>query len=152
MIRKGMKTFFGCRLLALAGSQLRHRVLKKGQQSDHSRTVLVYVLKSISPRGEENTDNPSLSHCRAHWCCSCPVPAVSKQSLLSLSLRVPGQGLACDAAWWLPQGCVRSTPLAPVPHLPAHFHFSLTQALPKGIPAAPSSGIKYKNMNKNCQT
>ena len=46
-------------------------------------------------------------------CFSVSPPTVARPASLSLSLRIPGQGLACGAGCWLPEGVSNPAPLPP---------------------------------------
>ena len=63
-----------------------------------------------------------------HLCFSVSPPAVARPASLPLSLRVPGQGLACGAGCWLPEGVSDPAPLTPQYLL---GHWLLSRSLPQ---------------------
>ena len=58
-------------------------------------------------------------------CFSVSPPTVARPASLSLPLRVPGQGLACGAGCWLPEGVSDPAPLPPQ-YLLGHWFLSLS--------------------------
>ena len=56
-------------------------------------------------------------------CFSVSPPTVARPASLPLPLRVPGQGLACGAGCWLPEGVSDPTPLPPQ-YLLGHWFLS----------------------------
>ena len=61
-------------------------------------------------------------------CFSVLPPAVARPASLPLPLRVPGQGLACGAGCWLPEGVSDPAPLPPQYLL---GHWFLSSSLPQ---------------------
>ena len=61
-------------------------------------------------------------------CFSVSPPTVARPVSLPLPLRVPGQGLACGAGCWLPEGVSDPTPLPPQYLL---GHWFLSRSLPQ---------------------
>ena len=60
-------------------------------------------------------------------CFSVSPPAVARLASLPLSLRVPGQGLACSAGCWIPEDVSN---LAPLPPQYLFGHWFLSHSLP----------------------
>ena len=83
-------------------------------------------------------------------CFSVSPPTVARPAFLSLPLRVPGQGLACGAGCWLPEGVCDPAPL-PLQYLLGHWFLShlLPQIfisgllLPLDFVDAPQTGVIY---------
>ena len=81
----------------------------------------------IAPSGAWAINDPKPSHsvlgCSCHsgpvgpllfqLCFSVSPPTVARPASLPLPLRVPGQGLACGAGCWLPEGVPDAAPLPP---------------------------------------
>ena len=61
-------------------------------------------------------------------CFSVSPPTVARPASLPLPLRVPGQGLACGAGCWLPEGVSDPAPLSPQDLL---SHWFLSRSLPQ---------------------
>ena len=61
-------------------------------------------------------------------CFSVSPPTVARPASLSFPLRVPGQGLACGAGCWLPEGVSDPAPLPPQYLL---GHWFLSRSLPQ---------------------
>ena len=61
-------------------------------------------------------------------CFSVSPPTVARPASLPLPLRVPGQGLACGAGCWLPEGVSDPAPLPPQYLL---GHWFLSRSLPQ---------------------
>ena len=61
-------------------------------------------------------------------CFSVSPPTVARPASLPLPLRVPGQGLACGAGCWLPEGVSDPAPLPPQYLL---SHWFLSRSLPQ---------------------
>ena len=57
------------------------------------------------------------------FCFSVSPPTVTRPASLPLPLRVPGQGLACGAGCWLPEGVSHPAPLPPQ-YLLGHWFLS----------------------------
>ena len=105
-------------------------------------TYFTYLLMPIAPSGAQAINDPPPSHsalgCSRHsgpvgprlfqLCFSVSPPTVARPASLSLSLRVPGQGLACGAGCWLPEGVSDPAPL-PTQYLLGHWF--LSRSLPQ---------------------
>ena len=104
------------------------------------RKVLTYLLMPIAPGGAQAIYDPTPSHsvlgCSGHsgpvgpllfqLCFSVSPPTVARPA--SLPLRVSGQGLACSAGCWLPEGVSDPAPLPPQYLL---GHWFLSRSLPQ---------------------
>ena len=103
--------------------------------------VLTYLLRP-APRGAQAINDCSPSH-SILGCSRCFIPADSllsqlfltvsppaaaRPSPLPFTLRVPTQGLSCDAGCWLPEGMTNPAPLPPQ-DLPCHRF--LARSLPQ---------------------
>ena len=120
------------------------------------------LLMPIAPSGAQATYDPSPSHsvlgCSGHsgpvgpllfqLCFSVSPPTVAKPVSLSLPLRVPGQGLACGAGCWLPEGVSDPAPLPPQ-YLLGHWFLScsfpqifILDLLPSDFVDAPQTGVE----------
>ena len=82
-------------------------------------------------------------------CFSVSPPTVARPASLPLPLRVPGQGLACGAGCWLPEGVSDPAPLPPQ-YLLGHWFLSRSfqqifisdLLLPLDIVDAPQTGVE----------
>ena len=84
-------------------------------------TVLTYAHRSLWSIGHQRL--PAIALCSGHsgpvgpllfqLCFSVSPPTVARPASLSLPLQVPGQGLACGAGSWLPEGVSDPAPLPP---------------------------------------
>ena len=117
----------------------------------------------IAPSGAQAINDPSPSHsvlgCSGHsrpvgpllfqLCFSVSPPTVARLASLSLPLRVPGQGLACGAGCWLPEGVSDPAPLPPQ-YLLGHWFMSCSLPqifisdllLPLGFVDVPQTGVE----------
>ena len=100
-----------------------------------------YLLMPIAPGGAQAIYDPSPSHSvlggsghsgpvgplLSQLCSSASPPTVARPASLPLPLRVPGQGLACGAGCWLPEGVSDPAPLSPQYLL---GHWFLSRSLP----------------------
>ena len=104
-------------------------------QSSHMSALLTYLCPSLpvehrpptTRQPPPPTPHPPPSHsvlgCSSHsgpvgplllkLCFSVSPPTVARPASLPLPLRVPGQGLACGAGCWLPEGVSDLAPLPP---------------------------------------
>ena len=83
--------------------------------------LLSYAHRSRWSIGHQRP--PAIALCSGHsgpvgpllfqLCFSVSPPTVARPASLPLPLRVPGQGLACGAGSWLPEGVSDSAPLPP---------------------------------------
>ena len=127
------------------------------------RSLLLLLLMPIAPGGTWAISDPSPSHsvlgCSCHsgpvgplliqLCFSVSPPTVARPASLPLPLRVPGQGLACGAGCWLPEGVSDPAPL-PLQYLLGHWFLShsLPQIfisdllLPLGFVDEPQTGVE----------
>ena len=110
--------------------------------NDLSAWLLTYLLMPIAPSGAKAINDPPPSHsvlgCSCHsgpvgpllfqLCFSVSPPTVAGPASLPLPLRVPGQGLACGAGCWLPEGVSDPAPLPPQYLL---GHWFLSRSLPQ---------------------
>ena len=99
------------------------------------KSLLTYLCPSL--RWSIGLNDPSPSHsvlgCSGHsgpvipllfqLCFSVSPATVTRPASLSLPLRVPGQGLACGAGCWLPEGVSDPAPL-PSQYLLGHWFLS----------------------------
>ena len=122
------------------------------QQQQQQQKAQKCLLMPIAPGGAQAINDPSPAHsvlsCSGQsrpvgpllfqLCFSVSPPTVTRPASLSLRLRVPGQGLACDAGCWLPEGvsdpaprlsAVSAWPLVPVPLAPTDLHFGSSLAI-----------------------
>ena len=104
--------------------------------------VATYLLMPIAPVEYRPSTNPR--HRTLFWaalvipdqlipCCFSSasvsrIPTVARPASLPLPLRVPGQGLACGAGCWLPEGVSDPAPLPPQYLL---GHWFLPRSLPQ---------------------
>ena len=123
----------------------------------------INLLMPIAPGGAQAINDPSPSHsvlgCSGHsrpvgpllfqLCVSVSPPTVARLASLSLPLRVPGQGLACGAGCWLPEGVSDPAPLPPQ-YLLGHWFMSCSLPqifisdllLPLGFVDVPQTGVE----------
>ena len=104
--------------------------------------LLTYLLMPIPPGGALAIYDPSPSDSVLGFsghsspvgsllfqlCFCVSPPTVTRPASLPLPLRVPGQGLACYAGCWLPEGVYDPAPLPPQ-YL--HGHWFLSRSLPQ---------------------
>ena len=122
-----------------------------------------YLLMPVAPSGAEAINDPLQSHsvlgysCHSgpagpllfQLCFSVSSPTVARPASLPLPLRIPGQGLACGAGCWLPEGVSDSAPL-PQQYLLGHRFLShslpqifiLDLLLPLDFVDAPQTGVE----------
>ena len=130
-----------------------------GQSRSHG---IDYLRMPIAPSGAYVINDPSPSHsvlgCSGHsrpvgpllfqLCFSVSPPTVPRPASLSLLLRVPGQGLACGAGCWLPEGVSDPAPLPPQYLLGRWFlsrslpQIFISDLLPLDFVDAPQTGVE----------
>ena len=134
-----------------------------GKRLTYLRNGLTYLLMPIAPSGAQAINDPPPSHsvlgCSCHsgpvgpllfqLCFSVSPPTVARPASLPLPLRVPGQGLACGAGCWLPEGVSDPAPL-PAQYLLGHWFLSRSLPqffisdllLPLDFVDAPQTGVE----------
>ena len=123
---------------------------------------VTYFLMPIVPGGAYAIYDPSPSHsvlgCSGHsspvgpllfqLCFSVLPPTVARPASLPLPLSVPGQGLACDAGCWLPEGVSNPAPLPPQYLL---GHWFLPRSLPQVFVSGHWPGLGQGNTMQMCE-
>ena len=107
----------------------------------HGWCILTYLWPSLPVEHRSSTTPPPSHSVLGCSCHSGPVgpllfqlyfnvspPTVARPASLPLPLRVPGQGLACGAGCWLPEGVSNPAPLPPQYLL---GHWFLSRSLPQ---------------------